>query len=225
MITDDSGFGKVVIKMERGKLDRLATSPQPLTGLVDNRLPSEQIGEVPPNFAKKKVHHKFSREVNSQIAELKQLDNWHGLLALLEDCGVISVAIGLSLNFPGFYPVALVLIGSRMRALATLLHESSHRVLAANWLLNDLIGYLGAYSILQIPVAYYESHTLDHHRYLGDINRDPDLKFHVGEGMYEPMSPSAFFLRYILAPALLFRVPKTLCYLLKDRFLNPFTGV
>lgn len=197
------------------------TSQQPPTGLVDDRLPSDQIVEVQLDFAKKKVHHQFSREINRQIAELKQLDNWHGLLALLEDCELISVAIWLSLNFPIFYPIALVLIGSRMRALATILHESSHRTLAANPLLNDLLGYLAAYSILQIPAAYYESHTLDHHRYLGDLNRDPDLKFHVQEGMYEPMSPSTFFLRYILAPTLLLRVPKTIGYLIKDRFLSP----
>lgn len=168
--------------------------------------------------ATKQKHHRFSRDINLQISRLKELDNYHGLLALLEDFALISVAIWLSFKCPIFYPIALVLIGSRMRALATILHESSHRTLAANQFLNDLLGYLAAYSILQIPVVYYKSHTYKHHRYLGDLNRDPDLKFHVRQGMYEPMSPSTFFLRFILTPILLLRVPKTLGYLIKDRF-------
>jgi len=73
------------------------------------------------------------------------VDNWHGLLELLEDWTVIGGAIAgsiwafASLPLPAaaaIYAVAIFLIGTRHRSLADLLHQSAHKTLAANRALN-----------------------------------------------------------------------------------------
>jgi fatty acid desaturase len=39
--------------------------------------------------------------------------------------------------------------------------------------------------------------------------------------MYQKMSAKTFLIRYVVAPLLLLRVPQTVVYLIRDRFLNP----
>ncbi len=177
----------------------------------DKRTPSKE----------KITYHAFPLDIKRQLQELKQSNNSTGLLAFLEDVVIISLAISIAEAYPNLlsYLIALVLIGSRMRALATILHESSHGTLAANRFLNDLLGYAAGFSILQIPETYKQSH-LAHHRYLGDSQQDPDFKFHLEEGLYENMTPLIFFLKYIVGVVLLLRVPKTVIYLLRNRLFS-----
>jgi fatty acid desaturase len=74
--------------------------------------------------------YKFSLEIKSQLKELTKLDNWHGFLALLEDRLLILASILITSHVTWFfYPIALLVIGSRQRALTTLLHDSAHGVL------------------------------------------------------------------------------------------------
>lgn len=163
----------------------------------------------------------FSRQIKLQEKKLQELNNWRGLLTLPEDLFWISLAIWMAHQFVILYLLALIVIGSRMRGLATILHESSHGTLAKNTFLNNLWGYIAGYSILQIPAQYYQTHVLQHHCKFGNLQKDPDLKFHLEEGMYENMNVSVFVLKYLIAPILLLRVPKTIMYLLKERFFSP----
>src|ERR1700752_3981453 len=91
--------------------------------------------------------HRFAKQIREDLKPLYALDNWHGPLALAEDVLVIILAI-LSPYFlqpvmgwvAPYLVISLPLIGFRMRALATLLHESSHCTLAKNPALNFVLG-------------------------------------------------------------------------------------
>jgi len=166
--------------------------------------------------------YKFSVEIKSQLKELTKLDNWHGLLALLEDCLLIVASILMTCNVTWFfYPIALLVIGSRQRALTTILHDSAHNVLAKNKLLNSVLGtFCSGYLIFQQRIPYKKSHCFSHHSHLGNPELDPDLKFYLEEGLYYAQSPRNFLVKHIIKPLLLFKVPQYIFYLVKYRLLG-----
>jgi fatty acid desaturase len=165
--------------------------------------------------------YKFSRQIVQQIKPLTQLDNWHGLLALLEDYSIIIVSIFCTCRLSWwFYPIALLTIGSRQRALATILHESAHQTLAKNKWLNLILGtFCSGYLIFQQSAAYKESHCLNHHCHLGNPDRDPDLKFYLSSGLYKPLNKQEFIIEHIWKPLLLLRLPNYIFYLVRYRLL------
>ena len=174
--------------------------------------------------------HPFSEEILSQIKPLYKLDNYHGILALLQNYLIVGATIGGMLflwNLSGtwtivFYPLAVFIIGSRQRAFATLLHEASHGVLAKNKTLNfTLATYPSAYLVLQTFYRYKKSHCQEHHRYLGDIENDPDLRYYVSQGLLEIKSEKEFFKKYLLPNWLFLKLPYNFWYLLKNRLLVP----
>ncbi len=135
--------------------------------------------------------YKFSREINKKIESLYPLDNWHGLLALLLDYAVIAAMIIITLHFVWFYPVAIFVIGSRQRALATIQHEASHYALAKNKALNYLLGsVLSGHLIFQNFSTYVRSHVRRHHAFLGKENLDPDYQYHRNLGLYDRTTSS-----------------------------------
>ena len=166
--------------------------------------------------------YKFSPEITSQIRELTKLDNWHGLLALLEDYFIILASILITSHITWFfYPIALLVIGSRQRALSTILHESAHGVLAKNKLLNWVLGtFCSGYLIFQQMIPYKKSHCYEHHCHLGNPELDPDFKFYREEGLYNPHSPKDFLVKHIIQPLLLFKVPQYVFYLVKHRLFG-----
>ena len=105
-----------------------------------------------------------------------QLNNYTNFGYIFADYVLVATAITLSylLNNPICYILAIIIIGSRMRALENLLHEASHRKLFKNRLLNDY----GALFLCALPVvnslfAYRTAHN-KHHRYLNNPKLDPD---------------------------------------------------
>lgn len=166
--------------------------------------------------------YKFSLKIRKQLKPLTQLDNWHGPLALLEDYTLIFFSILVTCYlFDWFYPISLLVIGSRQRALATLLHESAHGTLAKNRLLNWAIGTFGSgYLIFQQMTAYKASHCLNHHSYLGHPEHDPDFNFYQAEGLYKPIKPSSFLIKYVVQPLLMLRVLIYLKYLVSHRLFS-----
>jgi fatty acid desaturase len=112
------------------------------------------------------------------------LDNYTGIQAWLEDAAVIGLCIWAAAKWPVMYPLSALLIGARQRALATLLHEASHRTLAKNQALNKFLGsWLSGYLILQTWAAYSRSHIAEHHGKFGSSD-DPDYEFHRELGLY-----------------------------------------
>lgn len=163
--------------------------------------------------------HRFDRSVDRALVPLYHLDNWHGPAALMEDMAVIGVAVWLSTLTPWLYPVSVLLIGSRQRALATLLHESAHRTLARNKTLNGLLGSVcSGWLIFQTWHRYRQTHVIDHHRHLGEEPHDPDVRHYVSQGLYDP-AVSPFGRRSAVAPFAVRFFGTQLRFLVRDRLL------
>lgn len=166
--------------------------------------------------------HRGTPELERRIRTLNRLDNWHGLLAFLEDAFWISAAIsGCYLVSLWLYPIALVLIGSRMRALATILHESAHGVLAANRSWNMVLGtVLSAYLIFQTHQSYKRTHVATHHPQLGNPESDPDLRYFIEQGVYEEKTDWERWLSLVILPALGSRTISFVRYLVVNRLMK-----
>jgi dihydrorhizobitoxine desaturase len=175
---------------------------------------------VPKQKMRLYEHKNFSREIEKNLASLKKLNNWCGLLAFLEDIAVIAMAIILSWNIKFLYPLSVFLIGSRMRGLASLLHESTHQILAKNHFLNTILGIASGYPIMQLPSVYQLSHVRDHHLFLGDPEKDDDYQYHIEEGLYNNMETRDFLKKYVISVIFLQRTPSLMMYLFKNRFLG-----
>ncbi|MDH6130743.1 fatty acid desaturase [Kitasatospora sp. MAA4] len=178
------------------------------------------MSDIWANEGKRYRPYRSKPEIENQIRELNQLDNWHGLLAFAEDAFWISAAVASCyLISPWLYPLALVLIGSRMRALATILHESAHGVLAANRGLNLVLGtVLSAYPIFQQHYSYKRSHVAIHHPRLGNPELDPDLRFFIAQGVYEQeLTARERWMKLVVRPAFGSRTLSFVRYLVVNR--------
>ncbi len=165
--------------------------------------------------------HRFSKEIKEQIKTLYLYDNHHAPLALLQNLFWISLAIYLGESSPWLLPLAILLIGSRQRALATLLHEAAHGALCRSKRLERFLGtWCSGYFIFQSWVSYKRSHTLDHHHKLGDPERDPDYRYYRQSGVFEDRSPFRFALTHLIKPILFLNAPGSLKYLLINRLIR-----
>lgn len=100
-------------------------------------------------------HKKFDKEILLKIKELYRYDNWHAVLAILYDYSIIIFSIFLSEQSYWFLPLTILLIGSRQRALATILHEASHSALTKNKKFGQILGtYFSGYLIFQSWNSY-----------------------------------------------------------------------
>lgn len=100
--------------------------------VAENRLTTDPPGS-PGEPATKPV----PQDLRAALAVLRQRNNTTNFVYLLEDWAVIvgSAAVAGAVSGWGHwvaYLVAVVLIGSRQRALANLTHEASHRKLFAS---------------------------------------------------------------------------------------------
>jgi fatty acid desaturase len=120
-------------------------------------------------------------QVKSLIRPLSRRDDWLNWMFLAGDWSVIAVAVTVHLLVPGpvVYFLAVIVIGSRMRALGNLLHEAAHLKLFRNRGLNDVVGrLLCASPIFAGYGRYVAAHKL-HHRNLWRNAQDPDLPLYT----------------------------------------------
>ncbi|MGW4331015.1 fatty acid desaturase family protein [Nocardia sp. NPDC004573] len=125
--------------------------------------------------------------VKRAVRETSRLDNAHNMLYIAADWGlwISSAYIGVMSDNFFIYVIAVIVIGSRMRALGNLLHEASHHKLFRSRSMNDTVGAL----LWAWPVAvgyrrYVEQHRL-HHVYLWDHDKDPDIGLYLLTGTDE----------------------------------------
>lgn len=157
-------------------------------------------------------------EIESRLRPLYERDNWHWAFGLSLDLGVITWAVMLSLQSPYFYPLTVLMIGSRQRAIASLLHEAAHLTLMNNKLLCRMVGeYLLAYPIFQNYDAYRQSHVQMHHHHLGDQLIDPDHRYYIDSGLYEASDRLDFLLSHLLKSITLANTSHYFFYLVKNR--------
>lgn len=174
--------------------------------------------------------HRFSRAVRDRVFACFETDNWHGPLEVLEHWSVIAAAAAssmyaskafcLAVALP-VYLFAIFLIGGRQRALAGVLHQAAHHSLMRNRLANRIVGtWLAGYPVLQSFTGYRSSHVLNHHRFLGNPERDPDYRQYILSGLCGPRMSRGAIRRYLLT---LLGPRATLAYvgyLLRHRVLN-----
>jgi fatty acid desaturase len=180
--------------------------------------------ETVPEDVGRVERHRFAGDVQREILSLATLDNWHGPLALATDWAIVVGVVLLCESLSGWVAwacyllVALPVIGTRQRALATLLHESAHGTLAKSKRLNKLLGtWLSGWLIFQSYETYRRSHVRDHHGSFGDAGVDPDLRAHIDAGLYAPHSGARFAWRYLIQPLLGRQTPSIIKELVSAR--------
>lgn len=163
----------------------------------------------------------FPKSIKAELHELHQSNNYRGIVGLLYDYLVIALAIYLGTVSWYFYPVAVLIIGARQRAFATILHDASHSCLAKNKTLNYLLGtFFSGYLIGQEFYKYRDSHVKGHHPFLGDKSKDPDYVYHIEAGLYRLKSEKHFLLRFVLKPLFMLNIVSYAYYVFKYRMLQ-----
>lgn len=162
----------------------------------------------------------FDNKILGELQSLSKLNNYRGIIAVFSDWLLIGLAITISCYFDNIflYFFSVFFIGSRQRALATLLHESAHRVLASNVKINDFLGkYVSGYTIFQTFKKYAKSHVVLHHNFLGNIDKDPDYQYYRESNLFEMSSKRKFLWSHLISPLLLGKSPSFIRYLIKNR--------
>lgn len=97
----------------------------------------------------------------------------HGL-AMAWNWGIILLAIFLCYTFTFWlYPLAIIVIGARMHALAILMHDATHYRFLKNRKWNDRISNLVIMYPLFTSIEKYRANHLRHHQHLNTME-DPD---------------------------------------------------
>lgn len=169
----------------------------------------------------KKIFNKLTLTSNQKrrIKELYARNNYRGMLSILES--FIWIAVGVlasqTLGWPGWI-IAVLIIGTRQRALASLLHEAAHGTLFKSKRLNFTLGrVLCGWTVLQSFDSYRKSHVLTHHPYIGELAHDPDYTYMVDSGVYDNVSRTSFLWLFLISPALGRLIPQYILHLIRER--------
>lgn len=100
------------------------------------------------------------------------------------------------------YAVALLVIGSRFRAIGNMVHETCHRTLVRGARANVVIGHLLSFVDFTDYETYCSEHR-SHHRHLGDPERDRD--FRPRKRLFDASGPALW--KHLVRPLLLLHVP------------------
>ncbi len=152
------------------------------------------------------------KDIRKELSSLQNKDNWHNVFYLGLDWLVIAVAIAAavasSIN-PLVYAAAVIVIGSRQRALMNLVHEASHKKLFRNRIANDRVGkLLSAWPLLSSLSAYTCAHCR-HHGYLWNEEKDPKTAAYRALGLLSiPENRRQFLFRYLVKPFFLMHVTR-----------------
>lgn len=135
------------------------------------------------------------------IKALCKRNNYRGFVAIAIDFLWIGAACALTLCIhPLMYPLSMLVIGARQRALASLFHDASHGTLFKSKLLNKTVSrLLCGWPIMQSMLAYRQSHVIAHHTRLGDADHDPDYRELKAAGIYGTSRGPVFFRRFVLS--------------------------
>jgi fatty acid desaturase len=118
------------------------------------------------------------KQIESRFAKFRQLNPWRSSFEILYSYFFIAVTIAAVLQISWrLYPLAIIIIGNRIHALALLGHEATHGTLYSNTKLNTWVGRYLCHFPATISHHRYKVQHLLHHRFLGSIE-DPDIEFY-----------------------------------------------
>lgn len=115
------------------------------------------------------------RRAGNPHLPLLKLQGWRPALDVAVDLTAIVAALLLALQEPWAWPIALLVLGNRQRALGNILHDAAHRNLTRNRLLNDLVTRALIAPLLFVSLSHYRELHFRHHLDLGAQGADPDL--------------------------------------------------
>ncbi|WP_219687940.1 fatty acid desaturase family protein [Streptomyces anatolicus] len=164
--------------------------------------------------------YRFPTDVAHDLKALNTPDNWHALLAWVEDLVWMAGCVLLCVyGSYWFYPLAALIIGARQRGLSTILHDCAHGVGIKNRALQMTVGtVLTAYPIFQQHYAYKVSHVYTHHPRLGSPDLDPDLRFFIEQGAYKQSPAPSYIRRVVLMPIFGSQTWAYIRYLIRNRY-------
>ncbi|EON12711.1 fatty acid desaturase family protein [Pandoraea sp. SD6-2] len=153
------------------------------------------------SMVRKYTNLELTRDQKRSIKALCERNNYRGVVSLVSDYVWILAACALSLKVhPLLYPLSILIIGTRQRALASLFHDASHGTLFRFQGLNRVAGRVFCgWPVMQSMLAYRRSHVIAHHARLGDAVRDPDFRELNDAGVYETPRGPRFFRRFVLS--------------------------
>ncbi|QFT33961.1 Fatty acid desaturase [Labrenzia sp. THAF82] len=172
---------------------------------------------------KRKIEkHRFSDEIVDELVPLTKIGNWRIVLLVAEDYVIIGFCIALCLSVSWlFYPLAWLVIGSRQRGLANIMHAAAHGTAACHPAWNYMVGTVFAgYLVGQQFVRYIQTHVVRHHGMFGTESADPDYRQQIELGFYLIKNPRQFYNKFVRNALLGLMIPKYILYIVKDRFLS-----
>ncbi|GAA2997332.1 Fatty acid desaturase [Actinokineospora diospyrosa] len=148
-------------------------------------------------------------QVKALVRALSTRDNWRNWLFLAVDWSVIVGAVWLHLLVadPFVYLLVAVLIGSRMRALANLMHEAGHSKLFRNRRVNNVVGAVLCSWPIFIPFRRFVVEHGLHHRHLWRSAQDPDLDLYASTRTEHASRERISFARFVVEHVLLVLIP------------------
>lgn len=105
------------------------------------------------------------------------------------------------LAFIAFYPIAIAMIGMRLRCFGNIIHECSHGGFVSERTWNEAIGRLLSILLLYSFSNYRRDH-ITHHQYTGDYERDREFAETAKFNFHEPLTSSRWihYLRRFFVP-------------------------
>jgi fatty acid desaturase len=172
------------------------------------RTPAPVCGGVRPGTHLRAV----PKDLRAELVRLRARDNWRNVCYLAGDWATIAAAVAFSALAGGrlSYALAVVVVGSRQRALMNLVHEASHRKLFKSRRLNDVAGRLLAGFPLLTSVSAYVCAHCRHHAALWDAERDPKTQRYAQLDLISPAADRRFWWRHIVRPLALWHAPYNL---------------
>lgn len=147
----------------------------------------------------------FAREIKSQgissaTDALRKQSLIKSIFSFAIDWAVIALSMFLVLKVSIWWlGAAIILIGSRQRALSNLVHEGSHGNLFSRIKVNDVVVNIFAGLPMGETVRNYRKSHVMHHACLGDFELDPDIRSHRRYGFDDFKSHEVGFMRNYLA--------------------------
>ena len=170
-----------------------------------------------------------ANDLNLKIAstELKPLfkkEVYRHVLAMIYDWTLIILSIYLCLSFfnPISYFIAVLIIGSRMHALAILMHDATHYRFLNNRQWSDFVTNVFTMYPLFTNIDNYRNNHLRHHRHL-NTEDDPDWVAKLGVKAFTFPKTKREFLLTIFSYLTLYRGLSDAIWFFK-RFQNPQKG-
>ena len=124
-----------------------------------------------------------------EIKPLHQVKSYKGIAGIILEWGlIITTAIFCEMYFTWyFYLLAVIFIGARYLALGLIMHESVHRLISKNELINDWLSEIFCAWPLLISMRSYRVKHLAHHAHL-NTDEDPDYIGKTDANWQYPMS-------------------------------------